>query len=67
MHKDKQHRWQYNEPRQALDRLGQGIAGITPGAGGVRLTDATSSSAVKSLDASSRYRFGRSGYIRENI
>ena len=28
-----------NEPRQALDRLGQGIAGITPGAGGVRLTD----------------------------
>ena len=27
------------EPRQALDRLGQGIAGITPGAGGVRLTD----------------------------
>jgi hypothetical protein len=29
-----------NEPRQALDRFGQGIAGITPGAGGVRLTDA---------------------------
>ncbi len=28
-----------NEPRQALDRLGQGIAGITPGAGGVRLTE----------------------------
>jgi hypothetical protein len=28
------------EPRQALDRLGQGIAGITPGAGGVKLTDA---------------------------
>jgi hypothetical protein len=28
------------EPRQALDRFGQGIAGITPGAGGVRLTDA---------------------------
>jgi len=28
-----------NEPRQALDRFGQGIAGITPGAGGVRLTD----------------------------
>ena len=27
------------EPRQALDRFGQGIAGITPGAGGVRLTD----------------------------
>jgi hypothetical protein len=29
-----------SEPRQALDRFGQGIAGITPGAGGVRLTDA---------------------------
>ena len=28
------------EPRQALDRFGQGIAGITPGAGGVKLTDA---------------------------
>ena len=28
-----------NEPRQALDRLGQGIASITPGAGGVRLTE----------------------------
>ena len=29
-----------NEPRQALDRLGQGIAGVTRGAGTVRLTDA---------------------------
>ena len=28
-----------NEPRQALDRFGQGIAGITPGAGTTRLTD----------------------------
>ena len=28
-----------NEPRQALDRLGQGIAGITPGAGTIRLSD----------------------------
>jgi hypothetical protein len=27
------------EPRQALDRFGQGIAGITPGAGTTRLTD----------------------------
>jgi hypothetical protein len=27
------------EPRQALDRFGQGIAGITPGAGQTRLTD----------------------------
>ena len=27
------------EPRQALDRLGQGIAGVTRGAGNVRLTD----------------------------
>jgi len=27
------------EPRQALDRFGQGIAGITPGAGATRLTD----------------------------
>jgi len=28
-----------NEPRQALDRFGQGLAGITPGAGTTRLTD----------------------------
>jgi len=28
-----------DEPRQALDRFGQGIAGITPGAGATRLTD----------------------------
>ena len=27
------------EPRQALDRFGQGIAGVTPGAGTTRLTD----------------------------
>ncbi len=29
-----------DEPRQALDRFGQGIAGITPGAGTIRLSDA---------------------------
>ena len=28
-----------NEPRQALDRFGQGLAGITPGAGATTLTD----------------------------
>jgi hypothetical protein len=29
-----------DEPRQALSRFGQGIAGITPGAGTIRLSDA---------------------------
>ena len=29
-----------HEPRQALDRFGQGIAGITPGAGTTRLGEA---------------------------
>ena len=36
------------EPRQALDRFGQGIAGITPGAGTTRLTDSPAAAAQSS-------------------
>jgi len=36
------------EPRQALDRFGQGIAGITPGAGTTRLGPAPAEAAQSS-------------------